>query len=483
MDKEKQAIIQQYKRCKNGYGDKSGLWYFMTLFVKTLDSSKGVKRKFPEYGYLKDLLSEVDSGQNLLVEKTRQMTVSWSICAYLVYCLLFRDNFQALILSRKEELVDKKGDIRSLFEKMRFIITHLPEWLQPTRYDLDSSHMKLSLRSRQSAINGESANEDAGRGGNYNIVVGDEWAFIDHSELVYAALKEGAKQVVLVSTPNGKDNNFYRIRHATDTGFKIMSLHWRLHPERNDVWYQEKVRGYAGNETLRARELDISYLGSIVGKCFPEFDTTKHVLNYNPLEIREDIKNYEEYAGFDFGIGADTAFITIYKKNNVFYIYDEHSEANLTIKENANIFQRKRDKWGVKNKKIVCYADPSGNNRDLSGNSAFHLYRLAGIMLVSGSNKRKNIRTGLDNGINVIKTLLLQDRLYVYSNCVWLIEALQSAAFKTNRLDEVVSETYEHDKYSHILDALVYCLLKQEKGLITQGYNTNWSEEPSGLGY
>ena len=32
MDREKRAIIQQFKKCKNGEGEKSGLWYFVLYY-------------------------------------------------------------------------------------------------------------------------------------------------------------------------------------------------------------------------------------------------------------------------------------------------------------------------------------------------------------------------------------------------------------------------------------------------------------------
>lgn len=67
---------------------------------------------------------------NVFVEKSRQMGLSWLIAGIFLYGFLFH-NHKYLMISQKEDDVDKKGDMKSLFEKIRFMIRMLPSWMLP----------------------------------------------------------------------------------------------------------------------------------------------------------------------------------------------------------------------------------------------------------------------------------------------------------------------------------------------------------------
>jgi hypothetical protein len=57
-----------------------------------------------------------------LVEKSRDMGVSWLCCAVATWMWLFKPGTVIGFGSRKEEYVDKLGDPKSLFWKLRFLI-------------------------------------------------------------------------------------------------------------------------------------------------------------------------------------------------------------------------------------------------------------------------------------------------------------------------------------------------------------------------
>jgi hypothetical protein len=72
---------------------------------------------------------------NGVVEKSRDMGVTWLCVAYATHGWLFRDGFAVGFGSRKLDLVDKRGDPDSIFEKIRFLLRHLPEWMMPPGFD------------------------------------------------------------------------------------------------------------------------------------------------------------------------------------------------------------------------------------------------------------------------------------------------------------------------------------------------------------
>lgn len=67
---------------------------------------------------------------DVFIEKSRQMGLTWLILGVFLYGYLFH-NHKYLTLSQKESDVDKAGDMRSHFEKLRFMMRNLPPWLLP----------------------------------------------------------------------------------------------------------------------------------------------------------------------------------------------------------------------------------------------------------------------------------------------------------------------------------------------------------------
>ena len=69
------------------------------------------------------------------------MGLSWVIVGIFVYGFIFHDH-KYLMISQKETDVDKRGDIKSLFEKARFMIKNLPKRMHPP--DITDKYMSIS---------------------------------------------------------------------------------------------------------------------------------------------------------------------------------------------------------------------------------------------------------------------------------------------------------------------------------------------------
>ena len=76
-------------------------WEFLTNYIYTQDPILGV-RPFPQYEYLKALIEATHREQYLLVPKSRQMMVSWTMLAYIIWSALFYRPGLYLVLSRNE---------------------------------------------------------------------------------------------------------------------------------------------------------------------------------------------------------------------------------------------------------------------------------------------------------------------------------------------------------------------------------------------
>lgn len=201
-----------------------------------------------------------------LAEKSRDVGFTWLCCAYALHGWLFRQGFSAGFGSRKEALVDRIGDPDTIFEKIRILYRHLPDWQKPAGFKESEhdNHLRLLNPANGSTITGEGG-DNIGRGGRKSIYFVDEAAFLVHPQSIEAALSQNSNVKIWVSTPNGPGNPFATKRHGGKV--KIFTFHWKHDPRKDEAWYQRQ------KETLDpvtlAQEVDIDYTASIEGICIP----------------------------------------------------------------------------------------------------------------------------------------------------------------------------------------------------------------------
>lgn len=96
-----------------------------------------------------------------LVEKARDMgaTLGWLLWA--TCCWMFGDNFNTLLASANEDLVDSKKDPDTLFEKVRFALRIQPPQLMPDGFNLnrDMPYMNIANPDNGSVLSGQAPTE------------------------------------------------------------------------------------------------------------------------------------------------------------------------------------------------------------------------------------------------------------------------------------------------------------------------------------
>lgn len=216
------------------------------------------------------------AGESGLIEKCRDMGASWLCCAFSVWLWLFHEGSAIGWGSRKEEYVDKKGDPKAVFPKIRQILEHLPDFILPVGFDMDkhATYMKIVNIDNGSTMTGE-AGDQLGRGGRTSIYFKDESAHYEHPELIEAALGDNTDVQIDISSVNGSANVFYRRRMAGEIWEKgkefargvvrVFIFDWRDHPLKTQEWYDAR-RNKAEREGLLhmfAQEVDRDYSGSV----------------------------------------------------------------------------------------------------------------------------------------------------------------------------------------------------------------------------
>lgn len=196
-----------------------------------------------------------------LTEKSRDMGLSWLCVAFAVWMWLFHEGTVIGFGSRKEEYVDKLGDPKSLFWKIRQFINYLPQEFQPDGWNdqKHAPHMRILNPENESSIIGE-AGDNIGRGNRTSVYFKDESAFYERPDAIDAALSQTSNCKIDISTPNGSGNPFYKKAH----GGKIPKFifDWRDDPRKDDEWYRQQCEKLEAH--IVAQEIDRNYEASVI---------------------------------------------------------------------------------------------------------------------------------------------------------------------------------------------------------------------------
>lgn len=198
--------------------------------------------------------------EDWLVEKCRDVGLSWLCVAVAVWMFLFQPGTVVGFGSRKEEYVDKLGDPKALFWKIRTFIDLLPAEFRPAGWNSDkhAPFMRVINPETGSAIVGE-AGDNIGRGNRTSIYFKDESAFYERPEKIDAALSQTSNCKGDVSTPNGEGNPFWKKRFGGR--IPVFVFDWRDDPRKGPQWYEQQKNTL--DPVVLAQEVDRDYSASV----------------------------------------------------------------------------------------------------------------------------------------------------------------------------------------------------------------------------
>lgn len=231
----------------------------------------------PKQVELVDWLLERESTQTHgLIEKSRDEGMSYVVLGFFLHRWLFVEGFAGGVGSRKEELVDQKGDPKTLFHKVRDMFSKMPEWMKPKGFirKVHDNHMRIINPDNGATITGE-AGDNIGRGGRTTMYFLDEWAFVERQEAVDAAISQNTNVHIKGSTPNGIGDRFHQDRFSGR--YSVFTMPWRDNPDKNWTvtyngkviypWYEKQLATL--DEVVLAQEVDINYAASVEGVLIP----------------------------------------------------------------------------------------------------------------------------------------------------------------------------------------------------------------------
>jgi hypothetical protein len=118
---------------------------------------------FPKQEEFIHWLAERDQKQECgLAEKSRDVGFTWLCAAYSVHRWLFKPGDSTGFGSRKLDVVDDKDNPDCIFEKIRFLINHLPIWMRPAGFEPHHHDKYCTL---VNPANGSTITGEGGAGG------------------------------------------------------------------------------------------------------------------------------------------------------------------------------------------------------------------------------------------------------------------------------------------------------------------------------
>jgi len=224
------------------------LWAFNTWFWTWEPRGEPQVRPLITWGfqddYAMELLAAIEGGYDIAIYKSRDMAGTVTVLAVIQWCWQVK-GWDFRLGSRKEALVDKRGDMDSLFEKVRFNLRFLPAFLLPEKFDFRKHDKALILENPElgNSIVGEATGSSFGVGGRKKAILYDEFARWDQDYAAWDAATDITPCRIALSTPSERGLGCKYAEIVTKRKCKIIDLPWRLHPNKDEGWYEaQKAR-------------------------------------------------------------------------------------------------------------------------------------------------------------------------------------------------------------------------------------------------
>lgn len=281
---------------------------------------------------IRDMVYAIRNGEDLFVEKSREMGVSYTTLAVFMWFWLFEPASNFLIGSRKEDYVDNRrggttgNKEESLFGKLDYMISRLPVYLLPEGFNPDHhfNYMSLVNPENGNSISGESSNPNFSRGGRQKAILLDEFAFWADDGAVWGATADTTNCRIIVTTPGIRPSKAKRLRFGKDgEKIKIVSILYTEDPRKDKVWLEEQ-RARRSTEDLN-REVLLNWETSITGRVYPEIESAA----YGAFPF---LVNQQLYCSWDFGLdGTAFTFWQQNKANSKFRLIDSYENSDKPI--------------------------------------------------------------------------------------------------------------------------------------------------------
>ena len=274
--------IVEFVRCKEDPV------YFAKHHLKIVSLDHGLV-PFNLYDFQEKLVKNFHEHRFNICKMPRQTGKSTTCVAYLLHYAVFNDNVNIAILA------NKASTARDLLSRLQLAYENLPNWMQQGIISWNKGSLELENGSKISA---NSTSSSAVRGGSYNVIFLDEFAFIpnhiadDFFASVYPTITSGqSTKVIIVSTPRGM-NHFYRMWREAEKGkneYIPTEVHWSEVPGRDEAWKEQTIANTS--EQQFKIEFECEFLGSV--NTLISATKLKNLIFEDPIKKNAGLDIYE----------------------------------------------------------------------------------------------------------------------------------------------------------------------------------------------
>ena len=294
---EYQERVKEIIRCKRD------IIYFAETYYRVVHPAKGL-HIIKLYDVQKEFLKFLTQNNKVICCSGRQQGKSTIYCIYALWLACFHQDKRIMMLAQAESTA------LALLDRIKTGYEYLPAFLKPGCEEWNKKNVRFTNRSTIQAF---ASSSNGPRGQSMNVLILDEFAFLSKSveDKLFASVYPVVSQdpngkIIIVSTPNGKDNLFYKIWAAANSkdqtknkdGWKPFQMfYWQVPGHDTPEWKAAQIA--AIGEQKFQQEYNCQFLDS---------DTVKKLI---PDDIIEKYrKQYSDFKSKNINQGKELAIIS-----------------------------------------------------------------------------------------------------------------------------------------------------------------------------
>ena len=291
--------------------------YFMEKYIRIVSLDEGLV-PFNMYGFQKDIVQKIHENRFTICKLPRQSGKSTTTISYLLHYALFNPNSNIAILA------NKSSTARDILGRLQLAYENLPKWLQQGVINWNKGNIELE---NKSTIVAAATSSSAIRGGSFNIIFLDEFAFVPTNiaemffSSVYPTISAGTKtKMIIVSTPYGM-NMYYKIWMDAinkKNDYIPIEVHWSEVQDRDDKWKEQTIRNTS--EEQFQQEFECEFLGSV--NTLISASKIKATPYVTPIKSAQGVDIYEDRKEGHTYVAAVDVSRGVDKDYSAFLVFD-----------------------------------------------------------------------------------------------------------------------------------------------------------------